>query len=98
MVLISCILLLMGSCVQPQNTIRVEINEHNQFFVDGKEVSRIDFKQVLSERKNELIQQGSDDDEISVETKVDSNATIKSLSHLNTTLRELNIKKVEITD
>ncbi len=94
--LISGILLLTGSCVQPQNTIRVEINENDQFFVDGKEVSRTDFKQVLSERENELIQQGYDADKISVETKVNANATVKSLSHLNTTLRELNVKKIDV--
>lgn len=78
--------------------IRIEIDENNNFFVNGEHIKNQNLQDVLSELKAKAMKSGIDESELNVYIKLDKKAKIGAFSSLQVILRKLNFRKITYVD
>lgn len=95
------ILIIFFSCVSEKrnaNEILLEIDADNEYFVNHRNVSEQELKNVLLDEKQKIMRAGIDAEQIDVFIKIDPLAKIGPVATLQTVLRQLNFKKITYID
>jgi hypothetical protein len=96
------VVVILSSCIPKQresiNTIRIELDEQNQFLVNEKFVNADELKKVVLEEKQKIISDGIKAENIKVVVKISASAPISHQGRIQTVLRQLGLRNIEYTE